>query len=65
MATAFQESMLVNRIFAAKLNGKKHTIQEMRDSIDAESKVDKYSDVPTNAVETDLKSRASRCYNNS
>ena len=37
----------------------------MRESIDAESRVDKYSEVPKDAVERDLKSRASRNYNNS
>jgi len=61
----FQESVLVNKIFQTKINGRKETVQEMRDSIDTQSKVDKYSDMPKDAVESDLKLRASLQYNTS
>ena len=56
----FKQGLLVNRIFQTKINGGTDTIEKLRESIDAESRVDKFSDVPKNAIETDLKSRASR-----
>jgi len=55
--------MLVNRIFQTKINGGKDTIENLRDSIDEEMGNDKYIDFPKNAVEVDLKSKASRQYN--
>ena len=43
--------MLVNRIFLNGINGRKENAKDLRDSIEQSSRVDKYADLPTNAVE--------------
>ena len=59
----FNTGMLVNRIFLNGINGSNENAEDLRDSIEKSSRHDKYADLPTNAVELDLRSRASRHYN--
>ena len=59
----FNEGILVNRIFTHTINGKKESASKLRDSIDSNSQVDRYSGVAKNALEKELKNLAARSPN--
>ena len=59
-AIPFNTGMLVNRIFHNGLNGSQQSPKALKDSLDYNSKKDKYKNVKTNAVEEHLKMKARR-----
>ena len=62
---AFNTGLLVNRIFVNKINGSKESANQLRESIDQACAVDRYSGVPTGAIEEKLKALARRQNNKS